>query len=686
MGREGLDVTNQVTVFSNGVADFHRVYDVAADVPTEISIPVRKSHIGDVLASLTIAGAGIRIAKPASYRPSNDMKGTLELEPEDVFVALAVSLSGAQVAVIHTGVDRIIGTLVGLDTVRERTPNGDIDVRYLVVTTPDTGLRRFDIAHLEGLQFQDPDVQAEIEKALKRNFERIKPDSTFVDITLAADEPGRAVIGYTIPAAAWKMSYRLHMDGAGDTRSEVPGLPGPSGVERSETISFQGNAIVDNNTEEHWTDVEIAVVTGEPLTFSTDLAEAKVPRRSHVDVVRQTAAGAVEVQEGIEEMSLMAAPIAAAAPASAGSVPGRLARVRRSDGIEAELAMDAAGPRASFEAAEVTDAGDFSVFRSPSPVTIDANRSAVIPMFALPLAEAKVVLHYKHGNNAQRPHRAVRFTNESDFSLTRGPCTIYEHGVFQGECIVPAIKPGGRTLLPHAVETGVRVRAEFKDPQSKLTRVKVADGWYIGGTQHRRVVVYAVRNNVERVYPMVLDHVTVLRGDVEAHLTVDGGQPDPVEVDERLSDGVRLSFELPAKATAQLVVTETKLTEQRLQITDLDHWRYIEEAIALDAEPLHAALQEAVALKEAVDDTVAQRAELRRESDVLQQKQARLRDNIGAVGTHATANQWRAELAASETRITEIESRLLPEIERTIVRQRKAVTQALRSAAAEWAA
>jgi len=54
------------------------------------------------------------------------------------------------------------------------------------------------------------------------------------------------------------------------------------------------------------------VVTGEPISFSTDLAEAKIPSRSRVNVVQDAALGAVEVEEAETELLrfAMAAPSA----------------------------------------------------------------------------------------------------------------------------------------------------------------------------------------------------------------------------------------------------------------------------------------------------------------------------------------------------------------------------------------
>ena len=43
---------NRVTIFSNGLADFTRTYKVQKNKPIQVQIPVKKDHVGDVLASL----------------------------------------------------------------------------------------------------------------------------------------------------------------------------------------------------------------------------------------------------------------------------------------------------------------------------------------------------------------------------------------------------------------------------------------------------------------------------------------------------------------------------------------------------------------------------------------------------------------------------------------------------------
>ena len=95
---------------------------------------------------------------------------------------------------------------------------------------------------------------------------------------------------------------------------------------------------------------------------------------------------------------------------------------------------------------ESKEVGDFCVFTAKEPITLLARKSAVVPMFTVDLKHAGIVLLYKESNHASRPYRAVKFKNETEYSLGRGKTVIYNEGVFSGECVLDTAKPGGTGL------------------------------------------------------------------------------------------------------------------------------------------------------------------------------------------------------------------------------------------------
>ena len=447
---------NRVVIYSNGIADFQRSYTVSADAPAQISIPVRQDHLADVLASFNVYG-DVALDSPPTFRPTNELEGNISIDSQRVVEGLVTSLSGATVNVDRVS-SSIEGTLVGLHEELEATSGEPVKVKSVIVLT-DEGLQRCPIRDIQNLQFLDEDVQAEIDKALQRNFQRIKPNSTFVELTVSTSvEETDAVVQYTIPAAAWKISYRIRLS-------------------EDRTTELQGFAVVDNNTEEDWNDFRVSVVTGEPITFSTDLADSKLPQRTHVDLVSEAALGVVEVEAPV---------IMAGGAVGAGPTDFDMEDALYSGTAEKRVRMRRAAPTSGLakmsksvrvENAEIQEVGDFCIFESHSPVTIPAKRSTVIPVFDSEIAQAKHVLHFKSQNHPERPYRSVELKNETEFSLGRGVCTVFEDGDYGGNCVIPAMKPGETRLLAHALETGVAVQVERKRQRNKTVSISLADGF-----------------------------------------------------------------------------------------------------------------------------------------------------------------------------------------------------------------
>ena len=124
----------------------------------------------------------------------------------------------------------------------------------------------------------------------------------------------------------------------------------------------------------------------------------------------------------------------------------------------------------------MTETGDFCIFESATPVSIDARRSAVIPVFQTDLDESSAVLHYRESNHAERPFQSIRFKNTTEHSLGRGVCTVYDETTYVGTCILPATKPDADAMLPHALETSVRVRKKVKPLKNRRVGIRVSEG------------------------------------------------------------------------------------------------------------------------------------------------------------------------------------------------------------------
>lgn len=222
-------MNNHVTLFSNGIGHFCRVYEIGKGEEERISIAFNNHHIGDVAASLQVFGK-VKLVSPPSFTPTNADATSLEIDQKNAMRSLVTNLAGAKVKL--SGKDSVY-TLVGLHSVPQVNDKGIQSLTdYVVLMSEEGWISKQGLDFMGNMSFVEPSVQAEVTKALKKNFGQIKPDSTFLELALKGtsdEEKVTAQVQYTIPVAAWKMRYAIRQE---------------------EGFNFEGAAIIDNNTDE----------------------------------------------------------------------------------------------------------------------------------------------------------------------------------------------------------------------------------------------------------------------------------------------------------------------------------------------------------------------------------------------------------------------------------------------------
>ncbi|MEM7455025.1 MAG: hypothetical protein AAF456_11805, partial [Planctomycetota bacterium] len=522
-------------------------------------------------------------------------------------------------------------------------------------------------------EFPDAEVQNEIEKALSRQLRAIKPNSTFVDLELKTTvTKANAIVQYTIPAAAWKISYRLILQENGP-------------------VAFQGHAIVDNNTDEDWKDFIVSVVMGQPITFATDLAESKTPARDYVNIVQDSAVGNVEVERVIAMATGGGAPESGMDKMMMSDAPVEQRLLKKARGRSGRAYKRAEA--AEMQTAEVEEAGDFCIFESAGPVSIDAHRSASIPVFATTLEESSGVLHYRQSNHADRPYRAVRFKNTTGHSLGRGVCTVYLETTYGGTCVLPASKPGDVDLVPHALETGIRVSAKQKPVNTRRTAIHISSGIAVESRHQVTTTTYHINSSSEDGSTFVIDHVARLgkEADVECQLIRDGEEAELLEL-SRLTDAVRAEFELSGKEVVSVSFVESCVRKSRINLAgdspDADRfmipWLF-ENIVDSDLSVAgDTAVANCIELQKLLDEKKDQMRHAAAEIKRLTDRQKRLRENISAGGPDQVVGKWQNNLARSEDAIVQLEDERIPELEKAQRQLRSQLYDALKELTLDW--
>ena len=72
--------SNRAVIYSNGIADFQRRYEVEGSL--RVAIPVKQEHVADVLASLHVLGE-VRLSSPPTFDGMAAAKGRLYVSTKD---------------------------------------------------------------------------------------------------------------------------------------------------------------------------------------------------------------------------------------------------------------------------------------------------------------------------------------------------------------------------------------------------------------------------------------------------------------------------------------------------------------------------------------------------------------------------------------------------------------------------
>lgn len=632
---------NSVTIFTRGIAHFRKV--VALDEPTKkLNIPFRKDAMDEVLATLDAFGP-VKYKVPPSYTPENVNNNRLTLNPDGVFEQLAKQLSGSAVTVsVQAGV--VEGTLVGTDKVLSQSTQGNVFVsgRFLVVLSSD-GLQRVPWDSIKLLTFNDEKIQEEVNAALARNLQNIKPDSTFIELELERtneDDKAMATIEYAIPLAAWKMRYSFR--------------------QTSDGCQLIGAAVVDNNTDEDWLDVIVNVVTGDPITFRTDLNEVRVPTRDFIALVNENALGNVAVEEGRHWASPAGATRSMAK--SRGVQMAAMAMECADEGLESFGVAGSAPESAEFVEVEAKDVGDFQVFSTKEPLTIRANKSAIIPMF-ITKVDASSRLLYKEENHATRPYRSLSFTNDTDFSLGKGKAVVNDEGLFAGEAVLESTKPKEDRVMPYCLENSVKIRKEHQQRESWQNSLKISEGVAVTESVSTQETIYTITNLKNESYDLSLEHMSVLGTGATYTFRQDGDNLEP-DV-EKLANGIRVSLRPSLKSTVNFVVKERRVSDNRVVLNNLRNLTTVLQRN--DSLLKNEQVQACISAQEAIDAQQTAINTMEARYSKLAGRCELLRQNIEAVGQNQAQadqfNTWVSELDEATNEITSTDDEKRPEAE-----------------------
>lgn len=625
LGAEALPI-RRITLYRSGVGAFERQGAVQENARVQLRFDV--GQINDILKSLQLLdldGGRIDSVSYASKDPLARRLSSFSVPIADSpsLPVLLGRLRGSAIEVKTIEGSTISGTILNVES--RKVPGGGkdqpaIEMPFVALVTG-AGIRAVAIDAITAMQLQDKQLADELNRALAAVAEARADRIKAVDLSLSGAGNRRVVVRYVHETPVWKTSYRLVLSDAPEQKAAAAG--GKDGKPVPDTLSLQGWAIVENTTDNDWKDVRLSLVSGRPVSFQMDLSEPLYLGRPDIPVPtipgvlpRNFAAGTGGEKPGTPPM-----PAASGAPGRPAG-PGGEARARSALGrLEAgkmEMpATDANGlardmlslsaddlvrysPAAQARAGEV---GEVFFFEVQNPVTIERQRSAMIPFLGSNI-EGRRVSIYNMADRPDHPMRGLQLTNTSGMQLLPGPLAVFDGTAYAGDATINQVSPGDKRLLAYALDLDVVVTTK-PESSGDVTRVRIVQGLIEQTFKSRESLTYTFDNkDQKRSRTIIVEHPKLPGWSLVG----------PEKAQEETQDLYRLEVTADAGKAASLTVTQEIVRAQQLDITSIDTPTIVRLGQSGKASPaVVKAIQQLAGLQSAV-------AQAQNEVNALQQQ------------------------------------------------------------------
>src|SRR6202050_20473 len=320
---------HEVVLYKSGVGYFERGGLLRAGESGRLDF--NASDMNDFLKSLTISEQNGGKVTGLRYDSSEPLDKKLADFPFKIAgqASLAIFLDqmkGAKVELKY-GAETISGTVVSGRVVKADDKQPE---REQLVALLDSGeLRTLDLAAASSIRFADPKLQTQLRDYLTMVNQSRSTDKRSIYIDSSDAKERQIGASYMIPTPVWKSSYRLIFADKGEP-------------------TLEGWAIIDNTTGEDWTNVRLAVVSGRPVSFISNLYEPKYVARRTVELPEDRAGapvvygGAVDRKRGASAVFVPARPPRAMASLGTGSAGGVVGAINGRIGGESLIAVNVA--------------------------------------------------------------------------------------------------------------------------------------------------------------------------------------------------------------------------------------------------------------------------------------------------------------------------------------------------------
>ncbi|MFH1082439.1 MAG: hypothetical protein V1751_03510 [Pseudomonadota bacterium] len=596
----------KVALFKSGVGYFELRGSVQGG--KEVQLHFKREQMNDLLKSLTILNLSGGQISSIVY----DSRKTVEQQLSDYafnfrkgdgLPQVLEQLQGSKIELM-TGSTNITGKIVGVEKRITMDDQIKIPLFYLSIMDGNGQLRSFNTGEIAGVKFLDQRLNQDIERYLSILFQKHRKDEKTIVITPTGDGVQELLVSYVAEAPVWKATYRIVI---------------PEGDKKAKPF-LQGWAIVDNVSGDDWENVQLYLVSGLPISFTQNLYDPQFKKRPVVKIEKEVPVAPVVPEAGMrtDRMQAAAAPMAKSAQRPMPSLGGaEEMKEMRFEQVNLDERMR------ELKADTVTrEVGEMFEYRIDHPVSIERNRSALVPIVAREI-EGEAVDLYNEKVRANNPLAAVRLKNSTGLTLEGGPLTVLQGGSYAGEALVNTVKPDEQRYITYAVDLGLHVSTKTGSKSEAVDQVVINRGVL---RMHRAIIetkTYTLDNKNVRTKTVVIDH--------PYHATWKLlNKEKPIEITDNY---LRFEVKAPERQITKLDVVEMRDSWETVMVTNLTPDQILVFARKKYlSEKTKEQLEKIVVLKSEITNIDRSLADLRKERGQMFNDQKRLRENLRILG------------------------------------------------------
>jgi hypothetical protein len=639
----------QAALFSSGVGYFQREGEVDGNARVDLSFPVQ--DVNDLLKSMVLQDLGGGHISAVSYESRDPIEKTLrsfaiDLTQNPGFGAILNQARGEKVEVTlqQTNAGQpgtLTGTIMGIEKQVQQIQQPEkalIEAGILNLWCTE-GMRGVKLTEVQRVRFLNPVMESEVRRALEVLSMSHDTQKKAVSLSFSGEGKRTVKVSYVVENPIWKTSYRLVFDKQGKP-------------------FLQGWAVVENPSDEDWSNVRMALVSGRPISFQMDLyqplylprptvvpelfASLRPQTHASADLPKEPATGVVTNTISYVNNTPAAASCATCAPLAV-QMDDPVAKQSRKnlDDINLKRGVSSVATAASL--------GDFFQYVVDHPVTLPRRKSTMLPIVNKDVEGTKVSI-YNEQNLAKHPLLGVKFKNTTGMHLMQGPITVFEKNNYAGDARILDLQKGEERLISYAIDLGTEVDAVKGRDKDRFTMVKIVKGILQTKTRVREIKTYRIKNRSDQDRVVLIEHP--FRSDFKL--------AGKVEPKERAKDVYRFEVKLAAGKSDHLEVIEESDIASQVVISNLDDQTMrLVFASNVTSPKVVEAIKKARGLQGAITESQRELALAQNHLGDLERDQTRIRANLKETPPESMAyKKYLEKLDAQEADIDKLNAKI----------------------------